>query len=154
MSATLTTSASPSRGQSRKQRTSSGNWQHFCARNWASLQKEKTLITHARSQAAHFLGYEITTMQSDLKQSRTKAGYKRRSINGKVGLRVPRAVVTENGNATSSKANPFIELNCSMRVITPSSQPISSNIGESSMTIGMPTTCIDSTRLNRQWKGR
>jgi len=59
-----------------------------------SLSDEKTLITHARSEAAHFLGYEITTMQNDTKQSRTKAGFKRRSINGKVGLRVPRAVVT------------------------------------------------------------
>src|SRR5690349_12016993 len=59
-----------------------------------NLSDEKTLITHARSEAAHFLGYEITTMQSDTKQSRTKAGYKRRSMNGKVGLRVPQAVVT------------------------------------------------------------
>ena len=28
------------------------------------LSEEKTLITHARSQAARFLGYEITTLQS------------------------------------------------------------------------------------------
>src|SRR5258707_10070436 len=50
-----------------------------------ALSEEKTLITHARSEAAHFLGYEITTMQNDTKQSRTKTGVKRRSINGKVG---------------------------------------------------------------------
>ena len=60
-----------------------------------NLSEEKTLITHARSEAAHFLGYQVTTMQSDTKQSRTKTGFKRRSINGKVGLRVPRAVITE-----------------------------------------------------------
>jgi group II intron reverse transcriptase/maturase len=59
------------------------------------LSEEKTLITHARSQAAHFLGYEITTMQSDTKQCHTKDGDKRRSINGKIGLRVPRAVILE-----------------------------------------------------------
>ena len=40
-----------------------------------SLSDEKTLITHARSEAAHFLGYEVTTMQSDTKQSRTKTGF-------------------------------------------------------------------------------
>jgi hypothetical protein len=34
------------------------------------LSEEKTLITHARSQAARFLGYEMTTMQSDTKQRR------------------------------------------------------------------------------------
>jgi len=59
------------------------------------LSEEKTLITHARSQAARFLGYEITTLQSDTKQRRSKKGHKRRSINGKVGLRVPRAIILE-----------------------------------------------------------
>jgi group II intron reverse transcriptase/maturase len=59
------------------------------------LSEEKTLITHARSQAARFLGYEITTMQSNTKQQHTKDGHKQRSINGKVGLRVPRAVILE-----------------------------------------------------------
>jgi group II intron reverse transcriptase/maturase len=59
------------------------------------LSEEKTLITHARSQAARFLGYEITTMQSDTKQRRSKDRFKRRSINGKVGLRVPGAVILE-----------------------------------------------------------
>lgn len=72
-----------------------------------ALSEEKTLITHARSQAAHFLGYEITTMQSDLKQSRTKAGFKRRSINGKVGLRVPRAVVMEKRKRYQQRGKPI-----------------------------------------------
>jgi group II intron reverse transcriptase/maturase len=59
------------------------------------LSEEKTLVTHARSSAARFLGYELTTLHSNAKHSRTKAGYKRRSINGRVGLRVPRAVLKE-----------------------------------------------------------
>jgi group II intron reverse transcriptase/maturase len=71
------------------------------------LSEEKTLITHARSEAAHFLGYEVTTMQSDTKQSRTKAGFKRRSINGKVGLRVPRAVVTEKRKRYQQRGKPI-----------------------------------------------
>jgi group II intron reverse transcriptase/maturase len=48
------------------------------------LNQDKTLITHARSRAASFLGYEITTQHSR----------SRRTVNGAVGLRVPRTVVT------------------------------------------------------------
>jgi group II intron reverse transcriptase/maturase len=62
------------------------------------LSEEKTLITHARTKAARFLGYEITTLHSNAKQSKTKAGFKRRSINGRIGLRIPRAVLTEKCN--------------------------------------------------------
>jgi group II intron reverse transcriptase/maturase len=72
-----------------------------------NLSQEKTLITHARSDAAHFLGYEVTTMQSDAKHSRTKAGYKRRSINGKVGLRVPRTVITEKRKRYQQRGKPI-----------------------------------------------
>lgn len=53
------------------------------------LSGEKTLITHARTEAAHFLGYELDTMNNDKRL--TASG--RRSINGGVRLRVPRAVV-------------------------------------------------------------
>jgi group II intron reverse transcriptase/maturase len=47
------------------------------------LNQDKTLITHARSGAARFLGYEITVQHSP----------DRPQISGVVGLRVPRAVV-------------------------------------------------------------
>ncbi len=79
----------------------------LCEELGLTLSEEKTLITHARSEAAHFLGYEITTMQSDRKQSRTKAGFKRRSINGKVGLRVPRAVITEKRKRYQQRGKPI-----------------------------------------------
>jgi group II intron reverse transcriptase/maturase len=49
------------------------------------LSPEKTLITHARTQAARFLGYEITIGHDD----------SRRAINGMVKLRVPLQVVRE-----------------------------------------------------------
>lgn len=52
------------------------------------LSPDKTLITHARTGAARFLGYEITTMHDD---STTTRG--RRTVNGKIGLRVPRDVI-------------------------------------------------------------
>ena len=62
------------------------------------LSEAKTLITHARSQAAHFLGYELTSYQVDTKQSfRTtgKVKSKGRSINGRIGLRIPRDVIEQ-----------------------------------------------------------
>jgi len=48
------------------------------------LSEEKTLITHAKTQAAGFLGYEIVIGNDDSKHTNG-----RRSINGKIGLRVP-----------------------------------------------------------------
>jgi group II intron reverse transcriptase/maturase len=53
------------------------------------LSQEKTLITHARTGAAHFLGYEIVVLGND--QKRDRRGY--RSINGQIGLKVPQEVV-------------------------------------------------------------
>jgi len=53
------------------------------------LSHEKTLITHARTGAAKFLGYEITVQHGD-----SKLTGDRRMVNGKIGLRVPRPVIT------------------------------------------------------------
>jgi len=48
------------------------------------------LITHATSQAARFLGYEIKTQHSDTKITRG-----RRAVNGAIGLFVPRDVIRQ-----------------------------------------------------------
>jgi len=53
------------------------------------LSEAKTLITHARSQRARFLGYDITIQHSD-----TKLTAGRRSANGRIVLRVPPDVIT------------------------------------------------------------
>jgi group II intron reverse transcriptase/maturase len=53
------------------------------------LSEPKTLITHARTQAARFLGYEVHVLQQDSARNRTG----RRKINGVIGLRVPEAVL-------------------------------------------------------------
>ena len=53
------------------------------------LNQAKTLITHARSQRARFLGYDIAVQHSSTKITRN-----RRSANGKIALRVPPEVVT------------------------------------------------------------
>jgi hypothetical protein len=55
------------------------------------LSPEKTLITHARTQAAAFLGYQITVQHNDRKITR---GYRR--ANGTIGLRVPKTVIKAN----------------------------------------------------------
>jgi hypothetical protein len=54
------------------------------------LSESKTLITHGRTSAARFLGYEISVYQVDAKRTR-----KRRSINGLIGLKVPVDVIAE-----------------------------------------------------------
>jgi group II intron reverse transcriptase/maturase len=54
------------------------------------LSESKTLITHATSQAASFLGYEIRAQHADTKITRG-----RRSVNGVMGLFVPNAVIRE-----------------------------------------------------------
>ena len=52
------------------------------------LNPAKTLITHARTQRARFLGYDITVQHSSTKITRN-----RRSVNGRIALRVPPDVV-------------------------------------------------------------
>jgi group II intron reverse transcriptase/maturase len=52
------------------------------------LNHDKTLITHARTGAARFLGYEITVQHNDRKLTRGQ-----RYVNGHVALRVPRTVI-------------------------------------------------------------
>jgi group II intron reverse transcriptase/maturase len=53
------------------------------------LSARKTVITHAATEAAHFLGYAITTLQADTQHDR----WGRRTLNGHIGLHVPRAVL-------------------------------------------------------------
>ena len=55
------------------------------------LSREKTLITHARTHAARFLGYDIAVHHDDRKITKG-----RRTANGVIALRVPSAVVTAN----------------------------------------------------------
>jgi group II intron reverse transcriptase/maturase len=62
------------------------------------LSEEKTLITHARSEAARFLGYEITTLQDNAKRTKKKTNNQGtetmcRSVNSRIGLRVPKDII-------------------------------------------------------------
>ena len=53
------------------------------------LSDTKTLVTHGRTQAARFLGYEVNVQQNDTKIDANGL----RSVNGNIGLRVPSDVV-------------------------------------------------------------
>jgi group II intron reverse transcriptase/maturase len=61
------------------------------------LSQAKTLITHARTGAASFLGYQVTVQHADRKLTRG-----RRAVNGVIGLRVPTAVIR-------AKCAPYLE---------------------------------------------
>ena len=52
------------------------------------LNQHKTLITHARSQPARFLGFHVTVQHCDTKLTKGQ-----RSANGKIALRVPPDVI-------------------------------------------------------------
>ena len=56
------------------------------------LSQDKTLITHARSDRASFLGYEISVQHDD--RQRTASG--QRAVNGAVSLHVPKSVIQAN----------------------------------------------------------
>lgn len=65
------------------------------------LSEPKTLITHATSQAAHFLGYEIRAQHADTKITRN-----RRAVNGAIGLFLPRAIIRDRCARYMSKGKP------------------------------------------------
>ena len=67
------------------------------------LSESKTLITHATSQAARFLGYEIRAQHADAKITRN-----RRAVNGAIGLFVPRTVIRERCARYMSKGKPAL----------------------------------------------
>jgi group II intron reverse transcriptase/maturase len=65
------------------------------------LSQTKTLITHATSQAAHFLGYEIRAQHCD-----TKISWNRRAVNAAIGLFVPKTVIRQRCALYMSKGRP------------------------------------------------
>jgi hypothetical protein len=72
------------------------------------LSPDKTLITHARTQRARFLGYEIAVAGSDRRTKRRSAADRRnrRSVNGTVVLHVPAAVVKAKAAPYLSRGKP------------------------------------------------
>lgn len=66
------------------------------------LNQDKTLITHARTSAARFLGYEISVQHDS-----TKITSGRRSVNGVITLKVPRDVIKAKCAPYRKKGKPW-----------------------------------------------
>lgn len=66
------------------------------------LSQTKTLVTHARTEKARFLGYEI-----GLKQDNSKQTHKRRSVNAHIRLSVPQNVIEERCQRYTRKGKPI-----------------------------------------------
>ena len=71
-----------------------------------TLSQEKTNITHARSEKARFLGYEIAVAWNDNRISQSEEGVKGRFLNGTIKLLVPRDVTTKWLARYSHKGKP------------------------------------------------
>jgi group II intron reverse transcriptase/maturase len=67
------------------------------------MSPEKTLITHATTEAARFLGYNILIQQEDTKRDRNNI----RSVNGVPALRIPEEVVEECCTRYQKDAKPI-----------------------------------------------
>ncbi|MFC1961217.1 group II intron reverse transcriptase/maturase, partial [Chloroflexota bacterium] len=72
-----------------------------------TLSDSKTRITHATSECARFLGYDITVTQANTKMTRHTTGYKRRVVNGRIALLVPREVVQKYKRKYSRNGKPI-----------------------------------------------
>ncbi|MBO0883220.1 MAG: group II intron reverse transcriptase/maturase [Mycobacterium sp.] len=72
------------------------------------LSEEKTLITHARTGRARFLGYEIRVAGSNRRTRRPSPTDKRnrRSINGTIALHVPKDVITAKSAPYTARGKP------------------------------------------------
>jgi hypothetical protein len=57
------------------------------------LSNEKTLITHASTRKAGFLGYDIVISHNATKMTRNTLRHKKRSVNGTVRLEIPRGKI-------------------------------------------------------------
>ena len=66
------------------------------------LSREKTLITHATSQAARFLGYELVNQQANDQFDHRG----QRKVNGRIGLRVPANVIEQHCQAYMRNGKP------------------------------------------------
>ena len=66
------------------------------------LSEEKTLITHARSEKARFLGYELCVTQDNRKHTNG-----RRSVNAVVSPRVPKDVIKAKGEPYRKRGQPI-----------------------------------------------
>ena len=94
------------------------------------LNAAKTLVTHARTGMARFLGYQIAVQHSS-----TKITNGRRSVNGRIALRVPRDAVTAQCARYRRRGKPWHRsIRCRTCPTTTSCRPTGPNTGASRTT--------------------
>ena len=99
------------------------------------LNTAKTLVTHARTGAARFLGYEISVQHSS-----TKITNGRRSVNGRIALRVPRDVITAQCTRYRRRGKPWHRSILQNLPDYTSCRPTALNTGVSRTTTCLPRT--------------
>ena len=108
------------------------------------LSQEKTLITHATSQAARFLGYELVNQQANDQHDHRG----QRKVNGRIGLRVPAEVIDQHCRAYMRNGKPAHQpTNCWPMMITPPSAGIKRSSGASSSTTSLASNVSHFGRL-------
>ena len=76
------------------------------------MSTSKTLVTHARTEHAKFLGYAISIYHADTKLTPTRCGgkrVKRRNLNGSVRLGIPYGAVDERAKRYQRRGKPIQE---------------------------------------------
>jgi len=66
------------------------------------LSQTKTLVTHARTERARFLGYEVQVLHNDRKQTNG-----RRSVNAQIGFQVPNDVIDQKCQDYTEEGKPL-----------------------------------------------
>ena len=149
------TSCSASPDRKPKPGRSSSAWRCSCETNssW-SCRPTKTLITHARSQRARFLGYEIDVAGSNRRTRRPNATDRRnrRSLNGTIVLHVPASVIKAKSAPYMSRGEPGHRTRWSTRLTTASSAVSGPSIGASPSTTCSPVMSFDFTGCAGSWR--
>ena len=99
------------------------------------LNPSKTLMPHADTRAARYLGYEITVQH---RNDKLTSG--RRTANGVIALRVPLDVIKAKCAPYRRPTNPGTGPGCRTWTTTTSSRPMRPNTGAPSATTGSPQT--------------
>jgi group II intron reverse transcriptase/maturase len=79
----------------------------FLSRLKLTLSQEKTVITHATTQKARFLSYDIDIMHHDAYLSRTRNGIKKRAANGSIRLSMPTSAVEAQMRKCTKKGKAY-----------------------------------------------
>ncbi|WSW80061.1 reverse transcriptase/maturase family protein [Streptomyces sp. NBC_00996] len=116
------------------------------------LSNDKTLITHARTKRARFLGYEISVARSDRKTGHDRRN--RRSASGAIVLHVPAAVVKAKSAPYLSRGKPACRNLLSTSPTTSSWASTESSTGASSSTTCWPVMSNDFTGCAGSWRLR